>query len=482
MAGFQITDINFRQEGHKLPAGKYTFGMEVIPTGTSLTFGWRYKGSGTVNTETISDLTIGVRQYRYKTFTATDEIEAFYPARQIGAKVFKPTLNKGDKPIDPSASSDDVGYSGSQIKILKDQITLKVSQGDFQSAITLLEDAIGLRVSESDFSDYKGGANSRFSSIELDLAGIDLRVGSVEDGLEDTGINIQDKKVTITANKFEVYDNNGTPRAIFNENFKLDQFGNVELASVKTPIIDLTPTVSGNNLTVDWNATPNIILKSRPLNKGVINLPATQAYNGRQLIVVHDMFWAGNSGATVGFMDLKAGTSGQFLGEGFDGKNYIRMHSVERFVMKITGVWNSSTSTLNWAITDFADYTVYKTKIKAGEVLYSGYIDTNGNLTEYYRHVKFILNGSKVSNRTRLVVGQMLRVNSAGNDVFSTPSITSDLFIKIKSDTFTRASYINASTWELITFSISGGSVPIESLNYVYFEITAVKDMDLRNA
>lgn len=450
--GFRIDNINFRQ-AVKIPSGQYSFRMKVKPTGTSLQFGYMMQGESTVTTVTITDLTANELQEVQKTFTTSGVMLWFYPARQLNAEIHELTLNQGDKAIEPQPHPlDSNHYSESRIQILRDEISLKVSNAEMESAINQKADEIN------------------------------LTVDNLKDDLEATGINITDGKIKITADKFEVYDNNGTPRAIFSENFKLDQYGNVELASVKTPIVDLVPTVSGNNLIVDWNATPNIILKSRPKDKGVINLPTTQEHNGRQLIVVHDMFWAGNSGASVGFMDLKAGASGVFLGEGFDGRNYIRMHSVERFMMKITGVWNSSTGTLNWAITDFADYTTYKTRVKAGEVLYSGYIDTSGNLTQYYKHVNFILNGDKVSNRLRLQVGQILRVNSAGNDAFWSPVIHYDLFLKVMSNTFTRASYINSSTWELITFSISGGSTPTESLNPVYFEITAARDMDLRNA
>lgn len=449
--GFRIDNINFRQ-AVAIPAGEYSFYMKVKPTGTSMQFGYLLEGESAVTTVDITDLTANELQEVHKTFTTSGVMIWFYPARQLNAEIHELTLNKGDKAIEPQPHPlDSKHYSESRLQILRDEISLKVSNAEMESAINQKSDEIN------------------------------LAVDNLKDDLEATGFNITDKKIKVVADKFEVYDNNGTPRAIFSENFKLDQYGNVELASVKTPIVDLVPAVSGNNLIVDWSATPNIILKSRPKEKGVINLPTTQEYNGRQLIVVHDMFWAGNSGATVGFMDLKAGTYGMFLGEGFDGRNYIRMHSDERFVMKITGVWNSSTGRLNWAITDFADYTTYKTRVKAGEVLYSGYIDTNGNLTQYYKHVKFILNGDKVSNRLRLQVGQILRVDSAGNNVVWSPIINYDLFLKVASNSFTRTSYISSSIWELITFQIIDGAAPMESVTPVYFEITATRDIDLRN-
>ena len=363
--GFRIDNINFRQ-AVAIPAGEYSFYMKVKPTGTSMQFGYLLEGESEVTTVAITDLTANELQEVHKTFTTSGVMLWFYPARQLNAEIHELTLNKGDKAIEPQPHPlDSKHYSESRLQILRDEISLKVSNAEMESAITQKADEINQTV-----SNIKDGLESEINQKSDE---INLTVDNLKDDLEATGFNITDKKIKVVADKFEVYDNNGT-RAIFSENFKLDQYGNVELASVKTPIVDLVPAVSGNNLIVDWSATPNIILKSRPKDKGVINLPTTQEYNGRQLIVVHDMFWAGNSGATVGFMDLKAGASGVFLGEGFDGRNYIRMHSVERFVMKITGVWNSSTGRLNWAITDFADYTTYKTRVKAGEVLYSGYI------------------------------------------------------------------------------------------------------------
>lgn len=93
----------------------------------------------------------------------------------------------------------------SEVKLLNDQISLKVSSDTFNSAIDqitesvsseikLVKDEISLKVSSTDLEDAIDGINSQ---------------------LIQTGIDITKKTVTVTAQTFFVNNSNGTPIAVF---------------------------------------------------------------------------------------------------------------------------------------------------------------------------------------------------------------------------------------------------------------------------
>lgn len=64
------------------------------------------------------------------------------------------------------------------------------------------------------------GLENQYSEIKLQYDSINISVGKINDGLVHTGINITDGSITMTANKFKLYNNNG------DETFSTDADGN----------------------------------------------------------------------------------------------------------------------------------------------------------------------------------------------------------------------------------------------------------------
>lgn len=64
------------------------------------------------------------------------------------------------------------------------------------------------------------GLENQYSEIKLQYDSIDISVGKINNGLASTGINLTDGSITMTANKFKLYNNNG------DETFSTDADGN----------------------------------------------------------------------------------------------------------------------------------------------------------------------------------------------------------------------------------------------------------------
>lgn len=79
---------------------------------------------------------------------------------------------------------------------------------------------IALKVSQTYYDDNNKKVNERFSTIEQNVNNIKLEVSATSNGLKTTGIDITDGSITMTANKFKLYNNNG------DETFSTDADGN----------------------------------------------------------------------------------------------------------------------------------------------------------------------------------------------------------------------------------------------------------------
>lgn len=64
------------------------------------------------------------------------------------------------------------------------------------------------------------GLEEQYSEIKVQYDSINISVGNINDGLKRTGINLTDGSITMTANKFKLYNNNG------DETFSTDADGN----------------------------------------------------------------------------------------------------------------------------------------------------------------------------------------------------------------------------------------------------------------
>lgn len=129
----------------------------------------------------------------------------------------------------------------SGIKVLSDSINLKVEKTDFnalgsrvsvaEASISTQAGQIALKASQSSVNDLTGRMSTAESSITQNAQQISLKVTSTEAGniadgkvnalksdLQATGIDIANRKVTVTADTFRVQDNYGNAIAVFKTN------------------------------------------------------------------------------------------------------------------------------------------------------------------------------------------------------------------------------------------------------------------------
>lgn len=79
---------------------------------------------------------------------------------------------------------------------------------------------IALKVSQTYYDKNNKAVNERFTTIEQNVDSISIKVSATSEGLAATGINLTDGSITMTANKFKLYNNNG------DETFSTDADGN----------------------------------------------------------------------------------------------------------------------------------------------------------------------------------------------------------------------------------------------------------------
>lgn len=88
------------------------------------------------------------------------------------------------------------------------------------TAISAKADAATLTSFKTEYDENGKVVNKRIGEIEANYKDINISVGNINDGLARTGINITDGSITMTANKFKLYNNNG------DETFSTDADGN----------------------------------------------------------------------------------------------------------------------------------------------------------------------------------------------------------------------------------------------------------------
>lgn len=88
------------------------------------------------------------------------------------------------------------------------------------SAISLKADAATLSNFKNEYDENGKVIDKRIGAVEVNYKDINISVGKINDGLASTGINITDGSITMTANKFKLYNNNK------DEVFSADENGN----------------------------------------------------------------------------------------------------------------------------------------------------------------------------------------------------------------------------------------------------------------
>lgn len=88
------------------------------------------------------------------------------------------------------------------------------------TAISAKADAATLTNFKNEYNENGKVVDKRIGEIEVNYKDINISVGNINDGLARTGINITDGSITMTANKFKLYNNNKE------EVFSADENGN----------------------------------------------------------------------------------------------------------------------------------------------------------------------------------------------------------------------------------------------------------------
>ena len=201
----------------------------------------------------------------------------------------------------------------SGIKVLSDSINLKVEKTDFnalgsrvsaaEASISAQAGQIALKASQSSVNDLTGRMSTAESSITQNAEQISLKVTSTEAGniadgkvnalksdLQATGIDIANRKVTVTADTFRVQDNYGNAIAVFKintagkpilraENIDVDNLVVKKLAAVDGTIGGFK--ISANSIGTGSTSIPTIDKKEMFLYDDMIGFNS----KNRQVIV-----------------------------------------------------------------------------------------------------------------------------------------------------------------------------------------------------
>ena len=195
--------------------------------------------------QTASSITLQVKEVTTKANEAANS--ATTAATKAGEAASSAT-NAAKSATDAKALLDNVDGKyvtktvyDSEIKVLSDSINLKVEKTDFnalgsrvaaaEASISAQAGQIALKASQSSVNDLTGRMSTAESSIAQNAEQISLKVTSTEAGniadgkvnalksdLQATGIDIANRKVTVTADTFRVQDNYGNAIAVFKTN------------------------------------------------------------------------------------------------------------------------------------------------------------------------------------------------------------------------------------------------------------------------
>lgn len=222
--GVKITNINFRQEGLNLTPGTYTYTVTVKPVTSTLTFrvGNTYYYVTNLTPNQLTDVAY--------TFDLPAASTVFYPSVTIDDEIFDPQLEEGTNsstrqahPMDAEDMMEEVG-----LRITADMALLYATKNELSSGINVIAGEVDIKV-----------ANVRtemVSAINVRAEGIELSIANMSDSLSDTGINLSNKKITITADNTLFQSNSGALNALFSSNY----------AKIKANLIELEGIITAN--------------------------------------------------------------------------------------------------------------------------------------------------------------------------------------------------------------------------------------------
>lgn len=220
--GVKITNANYRQEGLDLKPGTHTYTATVRPVTSTLTFrvGNSYFYIPDLIPNQLTDVSF--------TFDLPYAATTFYPSVTINDEVFDPQLEEGTnsstRQPNPDDSEDMMEEVG--LRITADQALLYATKNELSSQVNAMAGAIDISV---------GNLRAEMlSAINVRAEGIELTVSNLSSSLAATGINLTDKKITITSDNTIFQSNNGALNALFSSNYSKIKSNLIELEGIIT--------------------------------------------------------------------------------------------------------------------------------------------------------------------------------------------------------------------------------------------------------
>lgn len=204
--GVRILDPNFHQGGLDLKVGTYTYSVTVRPVNSYLAFrvGDTYYYIYDLVPNQLTDVSL--------TFELTTPASTFYPSVTVGDEIFEPQPEQGTNsssrqpnPADAEDMMEEIG-----LRIDDEMATIYARSAWVTSSINTSIGEVKIYVDDKN--------SDTMSEIVTRTDSISLRVDNLSDGLAATGINIEDKKITITSNNTIFLSNNGALNALFSSN------------------------------------------------------------------------------------------------------------------------------------------------------------------------------------------------------------------------------------------------------------------------
>lgn len=207
----------------------------------------------TINFQTVENFELGSNNKNIRTDGATDgytyNISVYSAGIAMQEYTFNASVNDKKQTMKYPASSCSVKmlitYNGiTYTKIIAIEVSFVQMYGDLawnteqlsstygelvstggrlskmETNISQNAENIALKVSQTYYDKNNKAVNERFTTIEQNVDSISIKVSATSNGLAATGINLTDGSITMTANKFKLYNNNK------DEVFSTDENGN----------------------------------------------------------------------------------------------------------------------------------------------------------------------------------------------------------------------------------------------------------------
>lgn len=210
MIGAKILNTDFRQEGLTLAVGAYTYSVTARPVTSTLSFrvGNSYYHITGLTPNELIDIEY---TFNLETFATT-----FYPSVTIGDYVFEPQLERGTNASTKQSNPNDYDDLREEagLTITSNMATIYAEKNDLNAAMVAMAEQIEIKATDLR-TEFSSSITTKANEISLQVENLS---DSIKNNLLSTGINIIDKKITITSNNTIFQSNNGALNALFSSN------------------------------------------------------------------------------------------------------------------------------------------------------------------------------------------------------------------------------------------------------------------------